>query len=445
MEFIIHSISLFYIELLKLVLILVGLLNYKPKKVIKKFILETFIAFNVVIILMVFSENNAVYLYNNIYYIINCMIIVLVIKYIEGKSKVLITFVVYTSISLFDVILVGGIQLLFDNKTIMSEEKFTSVINALSILVILILLMCKKKVNNNLFRQSIYLKKRYLIIILLGMIGLGFYVAPIQMLGLTEKMTKYEAAITIGVYTSGIIFIIICVVLLILNDSNIQYKQINDMNQKLLDQQRLYYQTLIDKEQYTKRFRHDINNHIYCMYHLCEKKKYEELMHYLNDMNKFTIDLNFDINTGNSIVNIIVNDLYTRNKNDNIDVIWKGYLPENIHISSMDLCTIFSNLLSNAIEAVKKLYHIDSKTIEVIIKSLNTNLVIQINNPVNEKIDILNNRLITTKKNKDYHGFGSINIEKCVEKYGGDIQYSCTDNLFTASIVLPNVYYDIIT
>lgn len=445
MEFIIHSISLFYIELLKLILILLGLLNYKPKKVVKKFILETFVAFNVLILFILYSKNSTFFLYNNIYYIINCMIIILVINYIEGKSKVLVTFVAYTAISLLDVILVGGVQLFFDNKKHMSEEKITSVINALSILVILILLLCKNRKSNNVLRQSIYFKRKYLIIILIGTIGLGFYVAPIQILGLTEKMTKYQSAITIGVYLSGIIFIIICVVLLILNDSNTQYKQINEMNQKLLDQQRLYYQTLIDKEQYTKRFRHDINNHIYCMYHLCEQKQYNELMDYLNDMNKFTIELNFDINTGNSIVNIIVNDLYTRNKNDNIKVIWKGYLPENLHISYMDLCTIFSNLLTNAIEAVKRIHLIDSKKVEVIIKSLNTNLVIQISNPVSEKIVISNNRLITTKKNKEYHGLGSINVEKCIEKYGGDIQYLCTDNLFTASIVLPNVYYDITT
>jgi sensor histidine kinase regulating citrate/malate metabolism len=43
----------------------------------------------------------------------------------------------------------------------------------------------------------------------------------------------------------------------------------------------------------------------------------------------------------------------------------------------------------------------------------------------------------TSKKDKDLHGYGSINIMDTVEKYNGMIKEESKDSVFTLSIMLP--------
>lgn len=436
MHHVLENIYFYMTEVIKLLLVMLGLLNFKLRALSKRLCL--YIIALTIFFIILFSNSFSLLKFNGLEYVISFLVITTVVTLIVGKQKYLVTLVTYTGISLFDIVLVGGFQLLLCTEINKNDFKFI-IINIISILVILILILIKTKLKISIQMAYLQFRKRYLIIILIGLLGSGFYVALIQNFGLSLNMNNYESFFSLGVYTSGIVFIMICVALLILNDSNAQYKSKNDMNQKLLDQQRLYYQTLIEKEQYTKRFRHDINNHIYCLHHLCENKKYEELTQYLNDMHKFIMDLNQDIQTGNNIVNIIVNDLYQRNKDDKIDIKWRGMLTDDIRISSMDLCTIFSNIFNNAIEAVKKIERNDRKLIEVDIKRLNTNLVINISNPVKDNVIIINNRLVTTKANKDHHGLGSINVERCVKKYKGSLEYSCSNYIFCVSIIFSNI------
>lgn len=438
MELIIRSIFFFLVELLKLGIFMIGLLNYKPKKHFKVFFICSISSLLIITLINLFLNDLPIFFTQNIGYFINFLVILIVIFSIDGTSKFLVTIIVYTGISLIDVILIGAIQII--TKAAISDKDYIYFpINSITFILIAFCILLNKKLKTNIMFALLHFRKRYLLIILFGLIGCGFYVGLIQYFSLGLDFNMYDSFFSFGVYASGIAFIIICISLIILNDANHQYKKNSEMNQKLLDQQRLYYQTLIDKEQYTKRFRHDINNHIYCMQHLCEQKKYTELAEYLNDMQKFTTDLNLDIQTGNNIVNIIVNELYSKNKDKSIIIKWRGLIPELISISSMDLCTIFSNLLSNAIEAVSKIDDNVSKVIEADIRVLNTNIVVQIKNPIKEKINISNNRLITSKVNKEQHGFGSINVEHCVKKYNGDLQYSTTETYFIVNLVLPNI------
>lgn len=51
-------------------------------------------------------------------------------------------------------------------------------------------------------------------------------------------------------------------------------------------------------------------------------------------------------------------------------------------------------------------------------------LFISEKNPTKEWIDIQENSIITTKKDKGSHGFGIINIREAIAKYDGDRDYA---------------------
>ena len=93
----------------------------------------------------------------------------------------------------------------------------------------------------------------------------------------------------------------------------------------------------------------------------------------------------------------------------------------------MDLCTIFANAINNAVEAILSANQDMKKqsSIQVKIRSFKEDLFIDISNPVFKNVNIINGRLITTKEDKDYHGFGTENMRKKVLKYQGSIDFLC--------------------
>ena len=379
-----------------------------------------------------------------LYDIISIFVLLTVMITLRGKRKLLTALISFAGISLIDLIISGVVLLIFNiNLELLTQKPLWDMAaNSLSIIYISILILIKRKLKTNLSASYLSFKRRYLVVVLIGIIGCGWYIAPIQILGLTVQMSRYETLISIGASISGIAFILICVGLVIMKDSKMHYQNLSNMNEKLVNQQKIYYQTLIEKEEYTKRFRHDINNHIYCMQHLCEQKDYKELESYLIDMRAHVEKLHVEIETGNEIVNIIVNDIYAKSRNDNIIFKWSGILPNALKISLMDICTIFSNLMNNAVEAVRKIDNEGLRIIDANIKNINNSIVIEINNTIAEKVNIENQHLVTTKENKDKHGLGTMNVRECVKKYNGNLQYYCTDDKFTVSIVFWDIVND---
>lgn len=120
---------------------------------------------------------------------------------------------------------------------------------------------------------------------------------------------------------------------------------------------------------------------------------------------------------------ILINAIFTRlneNCSDN-KIFFKAecYIPNKIAISELDLVKIFNNLSSNAFEACIKQNSYEKKYI--IFKSYvkENSFVIYQTNSFNGEIKMRNNRLITTKKDKQFHGIGVESIKYVVNEANG--------------------------
>ena len=122
----------------------------------------------------------------------------------------------------------------------------------------------------------------------------------------------------------------------------------------------------------------------------------------------------------------------------NIGFSLDGVIAGGLNLEPLDICSIFSNALDNAIEATTPL-PLDEKHIKMKIKGTDKLWLIQITNPVAKDINTqrLFNNGYTTKKDKSHHGIGTFNIKRGVEKYGGAVQAKCKDCMLTLEIVLP--------
>lgn len=103
-----------------------------------------------------------------------------------------------------------------------------------------------------------------------------------------------------------------------------------------------------------------------------------------------------------------------------------------------DLTTLMGNILQNAVEAAIKA---DVPRISVEFIEHKKEIFIVVSNSVAKRIDTKTNFFMTSKKDKENHGFGLKKIVATVEKYHGECYMeSLVENrelLFKISIAIP--------
>ena len=111
-----------------------------------------------------------------------------------------------------------------------------------------------------------------------------------------------------------------------------------------------------------------------------------------------------------------------------------GTLP----IDQLDLVVLLGNALDNAIHAASQAPLEPKREILLTMKQLEDRLLIEIRNPVKEKVPIKDHATVLTAKQDDLHGFGLATIARIVQKYDGALWLDCTDNTFTLKLYLEN-------
>ena len=203
------------------------------------------------------------------------------------------------------------------------------------------------------------------------------------------------------------------------------------MEKKYNEEQREYFIRLLKKEEETRAFRHDMINHLLCMQNAMENSNYDEINTYLSDMLS-EIDAisckQYDM--GDEIVNVILN-YYLTPLQGKCDISVEGYLGKLENISQMDLCTIFSNVLKNAAEAVKEIgdIRISGKRGKQFAKLV-------IGNSCFSEVKISKEGLPeTVKEDKQNHGFGIANMQRALQKNGGEFTFKVSDGWFQVELL----------
>lgn len=103
-----------------------------------------------------------------------------------------------------------------------------------------------------------------------------------------------------------------------------------------------------------------------------------------------------------------------------------------------DICTIFGNILDNAIEAVSTLEDMDSRVIHGEIARKNEFLLVKFENCYNGTVEIMDQKLPhTTKNDKENHGYGLMSVQRTVEKYNGSMSLQTENGWFVIKILIP--------
>lgn len=357
----------------------------------------------------------------------------------EGKNRGIICVFGFFLISYVeDVIFASVKKIAISMGKVPEESNFLALTMLISLVLlgltagVLQMLIYRKKNGVNNFFQKV--KKSYIILLTIGVATCALLATPF-----TSLISGQDAEISkrLAVYSLGgcVVLLIISVLLMQNNQSKRYYMHLADMNQKMLELNEKYYQSLLLKEAETRKFRHDMSAHMVCLRGLLEENKVEEAKVYLSEMSGSLVELKSKYQTGNLLVNAILNDIH--GKYNVVRLEWDGRLPGRLHLSDSDLCVIFSNLLENAFLAASTC--LDGGSVKVTVDIVAGALKVIIQNDMTKPVKEKEGRFISQKADKDNHGFGIGNVKERVEENGGEVYFDYTKSSFTAKVILPNV------
>ena len=231
------------------------------------------------------------------------------------------------------------------------------------------------------------------------------------------------------------IFVQLASVILLFTQRNV-YKEKKALTDKYLDDQKNHYEYLENREKETKKFRHDLGNHMEMISNLAKTRQYDRIDAYLEQMHIKINDFGNLVTVHNGIVDAIINQYYAKAQECGVNMEVRGRFPVDCAIDAFDLCTIFSNVLSNALEAAKES---DEKRISVECAYTDMSIMIIVTNSYKPEASNGSAPWRTRKSNSDYHGYGLENIKDSVKKYKGDLDIETEDNIFILRILFKNM------
>ena len=173
-----------------------------------------------------------------------------------------------------------------------------------------------------------------------------------------------------------------------------------------------------------------------CLRGFISANRIDDAVEYMNEMIDMASSTNKQYNTGNIIIDALLNDKNEKAAEVNSKLEYTGNVP-NTGITNADLCIIMANAIDNAIEACGKDSSDDTKIIQIESKMKQGYFFFKISNPIFEEIVINEKKkIMTSKKDKEHHGLGISNILNAVKRYDGEAEISTENEQFVLDIQL---------
>lgn len=222
-----------------------------------------------------------------------------------------------------------------------------------------------------------------------------------------------------------------------IRNMNEKMQQALYMERQMQQQQVQYYEALLHEEEETRRYQHDMNAHMMSLSSLVAEGDIERTKGYIDGMMECLQSIRKSTyKTGNQILDSILN-FYLGQLNDKVVVSVKGMCQHTIAISDIDMCTVFSNLFQNAVEALQAFGQSEC-FLKVQIDEGTVYMKMVIENSIDlEQIqtDTAGN-FQTSKKDKKNHGLGLLNVKEVVKRNGGKFDVHIEGNQFSCYVIL---------
>jgi len=200
---------------------------------------------------------------------------------------------------------------------------------------------------------------------------------------------------------------------------------------------------LKELNQNVRQLKHDMKNHLMVLTAHLNAGEYDQAKAYTSELLEKFSTMHSYIETGNVLMNHIINEKLSYAKSRGIPV--KAEI-ENLafeRLSRMDFSALLSNMLDNAVEAILRETSWEEETkpdrrqLQVIITAQRGYETICVKNQIATSVLAANPKLETSKEKKEQHGFGVAKIKALAEQCGGMADFYEEDNFFCVKVFIP--------
>ena len=193
-------------------------------------------------------------------------------------------------------------------------------------------------------------------------------------------------------------------------------------------------QEIRELHQNTRRLKHDMRNHLMVIASYINNGEYEEVKTYTSDILDRLNTVQSYVETGNQVLNHILNEKLNAARRTGIDVKAQVEKVEFAKMKGIDFAAVFGNILDNAIEASARE---EKKEISIKIFTKKGYDAISVKNKITESILENNPDLNSTKAEAEAHGYGLKQVRETVEAYEGMVDFFEEDGFFCVNVFIP--------
>lgn len=205
-----------------------------------------------------------------------------------------------------------------------------------------------------------------------------------------------------------------------------------------INSQIAHYEQLYKHQTEIRTFRHDIKNILLSIMGILKESDTEKALQVMQANLDMLDDSNKKIvNTGHPITDAILQSKLHDANTKGIKLSISTKLTEKIIVDELELGIVLGNALDNAIEAAARVKNIHEKVVAFDMITTAERIIITIENPVDGNVNT--NKLVTSKRDKENHGYGVGSIKTIARKYDGVAEFAYSNGMFTTNINIANM------
>ncbi len=260
-----------------------------------------------------------------------------------------------------------------------------------------------------------------------------FLVAILICIGLSRLAIDDPARGTLATIAETLYAVVACFLILSslysINESDMTHDQV-DFMKEMLHQEREQYKLSKKNIELINIKCHDLKHQISALRENASEKNIAEIEHAI-------MIYDTSIKTGNDVLDVILREKALQCESEHITLTCMVNGSLLSFMETMDIYSLFGNILSNAIEATRKINEPEKRIINLNARQVGNMISLHCENFYVGEMNIVKELPQTTKENKENHGFGMKSMLRTTQKYHGMMNISTHDDRFSLDFVFP--------
>ena len=195
------------------------------------------------------------------------------------------------------------------------------------------------------------------------------------------------------------------------------------------------YQALRRTYEGNAKLYHDLHNHIEAIYQCLLQGDTEEAARYCEDLRTPVREISQTVWTGDKALDYLISSKLALAEQEHIKTKVNIEYRNNTNIRSVELTPILGNLLDNALEAAQAAPD-GLRFLNLTIRRINAMLIIKVENGYGHDLKREDGKLLTTKSNRAFHGWGLKSVQTAADRYDGTLSTDDKDGIFQSVVTL---------